>query len=246
MLKISSTLLGMVLLCLIPTALMSTGLMFPLYIYPGSKWNTLISAKNAYPNVPVIAIINPNSGPGTAIDSTYVTKINQLIAANITVIGYDHTSWGARNASDVKNDIDLYKSFYPNIQGIFFDEMTAESGDEAYYSEMTAYARSKGFNLTVGNPGMNIDSSYVGTEDILVIYESNGYADLSQSSTWPTSDPSQLAIMSIKVSSLNTTWVTQACQKVGWLFVTNDKLPNPYDTLPTYLTTLMQTLSTCN
>jgi len=245
MFGVYKSLIGLILLSLIPTALMSTGLMIPLYIYPGKAWNTLISAKNAYPNVPVIAIINPNSGPGTSQDSTYVTKIAQLIAANITVIGYDHTTYGARSLSDVKNDIDLYQSFYPNIQGIFFDEMEATAGEESYYSELTAYARSKNFNLTVGNPGTNIDASYLGTENILVVYESNGYANLAQSSTWPTSDPSQLAIMSIKVASLNQTWVSQACQKVGWVYITDDKLPNPYDKLPTYLTTLMATLNTC-
>jgi len=245
MLGVYKSFVGLILLSLIPTALMSTGLMIPLYIYPGKAWDTLISAKKAYPNVPIIAIINPNSGPGTSQDSTYVTKIAQLIAAGITVIGYDHTSWGARSLSDVKNDIDLYQSFYPNIQGIFFDEMTAVSGDETYYSELTAYARSKNFNLAVGNPGTNIASSYLATEDVFVIYESNGYADLSKSNTWPTSDPSKLAIMSLKVASLNQTWVTQACQKVGWLYVTDDKLPNPYDKLPSYLTTLMATLNTC-
>jgi len=242
---LTKSLLGLILLCILPTAIMATGLMIPLYIYPGQDWDALISVKKAYPNVPVIAIINPNSGPGASQDSAYVAKIAQLIAAGITIIGYDHTSYGARDINAVKKDMDLYSSFYPNLQGIFFDEMVSATGKESYYSELTSYARSKNFKLTVGNPGVNLNSSYLGTENIFVVYENNGYADLAKS-TWLTNDPSQLAVMSINVDKLDQKWVAQACQKVGWVFVTEAKLPNPYDKLPAYLTNLMKTLTNCS
>ena len=41
-------------------------------------------AKQSHPNVPLIAVINPNSGPGSALDPGYVSGIVQ------EGVGYRH------------------------------------------------------------------------------------------------------------------------------------------------------------
>ena len=77
------------------------GIVIPLYIYPGATWTTVAQAKQGNPNVPFIAVINPNSGPGTSLDPNYVQGIQQLQAAGITVLGYVDTAYAADTLESV-------------------------------------------------------------------------------------------------------------------------------------------------
>ncbi|MFI5407419.1 MAG: spherulation-specific family 4 protein, partial [Nitrososphaerales archaeon] len=129
------------------------GIMIPLYTYPGTTWDTVIATKNAHPTVPIVAIINPNNGPGNSKDTNYVTEIQQLQSSGIIVMGYVQTNYAMQNTTTIQSDIDSYKSWYPQITGIFFDEMSNSAGDENYYQNLSNYAKSVGFTFTVGNPG---------------------------------------------------------------------------------------------
>ena len=96
----------------------------PLYTYPPhASWTAVAAAKRANPNVPVVAVINPANGPGTSVSSGYANAIPDLIAAGVKVIGYVYTSYGARAAAEAQADIDRWRSFYPAVSGIVFDEM---------------------------------------------------------------------------------------------------------------------------
>ncbi len=156
----------------------SGGIIIPLYSYPGSAWGTIITQKAAHPSVPITVIVNPDSGPGASKDPNYATWISKLDAAGVTVIGYVHTSYGARSAATVESEISTYKSWY-QVTGIFLDEMANVPGYESYYSSLTSYAHSLGFSLVVANPGAAVPSSYVGTADVIVIYESAGVPSAS-------------------------------------------------------------------
>ena len=222
------------------------GLLVPLYIYPGSTWTTLINLKTTYPTLPILAIINPGSGPGTAKNSDYVTWIAKLQAANIIVIGYDHTSYGSRPTADVKADIDNYLAFYPSLDGIFFDEMAYQStGKEAYYSAMDNYAKVKGFPITFGNPGTTLLASYLQTVDYVVISEDKTTPDISTYGSYA-DYMSRLAMITINQATLPSAWVNKTAASIGCIYATNDKLPNPYDTLPSYLTSLATLLNNGN
>ena len=50
-----------------------SGLLIPLYIPPGTVWNALIQAKESNPSVPIIAVVNPDNGPGTSVNPGYAT-----------------------------------------------------------------------------------------------------------------------------------------------------------------------------
>ena len=62
----------------------STGVVVPLYIYPGSSWQVVIQAKRSHPSVPIVTIVNPDSGPGTLSDANYATEIKNLQTAGVT------------------------------------------------------------------------------------------------------------------------------------------------------------------
>ncbi|HYL67299.1 MAG TPA: spherulation-specific family 4 protein, partial [Nitrosopumilaceae archaeon] len=214
-----------------------TGVIVPLYSYPGNYWTQLIQAKNAHPSVPVIAIINPSSGSGSASDSNYVTGIKNLQSAGITVLGYVYTSYAARSITAAEADINSYKTWY-NVNGIMFDEMSNVPGNENYYSTLTQYVKSHGMTMTVGNPGASTLASYVGTVDNITIYEGSGVPTASTLSTRifsPTYPSSDFSMVSFGVSTLDTTAEKNASPYVSYLYITNDVLSNPYDTVPPYI-----------
>lgn len=222
----------------------STGIIVPLYSYPGSYWNQVIQAKNAHPSVPIVVIVNPNSGPGSSVDSTYVSSIKQLQSAGITVLGYVYTSYGSRSTSAAEADITSYHNWY-NVNGIFFDEMSNVSGYESYYSTLTQYVKSHGMTMTVGNPGTDTLSSYVGTVDNLVIYESPGLPTISNLAGWHTSyAKSNFSMIAFGVGLPTQSYVTSTTSDVSYIYATDDNLPNPYDTIPSYFGSLMAELDT--
>jgi Spherulation-specific family 4 len=130
----------------------STGLIVPLYGYPSATWTTLAQQKLANPSVPIVAVINPSNGPGTAQDPNFVSGIQTLKSAGITVIGYTDTSYAGSPLSSVESAILGYKTLY-GLSGVYLDEMSNVPGHESYYSTLTQYADSIGMSLVIGNPG---------------------------------------------------------------------------------------------
>src|SRR5260370_37887542 len=83
------------------TASASTGVVIPLYWYPDSEWTAIIQARATYPNVPIIAIVNPNNGPGSSSDPNYVSGIHNMQAVGLTGISIDSTLYG-NNANSIE------------------------------------------------------------------------------------------------------------------------------------------------
>jgi Spherulation-specific family 4 len=221
-----------------------TGIMIPLYTYPGSTWANVIAVEKANPGVPIVAIINPNSGPGASIDPNYVSGILSLQSAGVVVIGYVPTGYASRSISSVESMVNDYKSWYP-VTGIFFDEMSNVAGNEGYYSTLNAYAKSLGFTYTVGNPGSDTLASYIGTMDTIVIYENQGLPSLSSLEGWHSGyAKGNFAMMAYGVQSINQSYPSTASRHVGYIYVTNAGLPNPYDALPPYLAAVASALAT--
>jgi hypothetical protein len=218
------------------------GTIVPLYTYPtDSSWSAIVSAKNARPTVPVLAIVNPNNGPGSTVDGNYTTGINNLRSAGIKVLGYVATGYASRSEALVQSELDRWRSFYPGVEGVFFDEMSNVAGQEDYYRRQDAYARSKGFTYTVGNPGTDTRSSYVGVVNTIIVYESAGAVPLP---TWYQGFPREnFAVIPYRVPSLDSAYVAAAKQSVGFIYLTNDDLPNPWDSLPPYFPSLLGELA---
>jgi hypothetical protein len=85
-----------------------------------------------------LAIINPNSGPGTSKDTNYANQVTTTEAAGITVVGYVATGYAgtvttSRTLAAAKQDIDTYYNWYPNSGGIFLDEVTTDCANRNTY-----------------------------------------------------------------------------------------------------------------
>lgn len=242
-------------------AIQPTGLLVPLYIYPANihtnaAYNRLIDLKLSHPRVPVWAIMNPASGPGKAVDANYTKAIDRLRGAGIVTIGYVSTEYGKRDAKAVTNDLDIWQQLYPKIQGAFFDEMNYEDTNAAVERQQRyrRAATERGMWPTVANPGTATPERFFAGDaaDVIVVHEGldypteatlkgdyfGGYADYPPWTrcvlmhTRPKFEPAEFA--RIKKYS-------------RWVYVTDDifrdvKTDNPWDSLPTYLESVFETL----
>lgn len=219
------------------------GTIVPLYIYPNNAaWTQIASIAQRYPRVHVVATINPASGVGPGQDANYVNGIKLLKNNGITVLGYVSTRYGARPAAEIKSEIDRYKQYYPDLQGIFFDEMANQTGKEAYYADIDRHAKSKeGFFFTVGNPGApQIESYFAQTQiDNIHIYENAGLPSVgSMKQAWMAKYPrSRFGVIPYGAPvdnqiARNFTSMVVGVEKVaGYVYVQTDTGTNPWDEL---------------
>ena len=220
----------------------TTGIIIPLYTYPGNTWESVISIKTNFPEVPILAIINPNSGPGETKDTNYESGIKDMRDAGIKVIGYTWTNFTIRDIADVYSDIDQYKKWYDQ-DGVFLDEMSNIAGNEKYYSNITSYANIQNFPYSVGNPGTSTLPSYIDTVDNIIIYERAGIANIFSFDEWISIYPKEnFSVLSYDVPTLDNDFVLEATNHVGYLYLTNDILSNPWDSLPPYLKDMVSVL----
>ena len=219
------------------------GTIVPLYTDPSdSSWKAIVTAAVAHPTVHVVAIVNPADGPGSSRNSGYTSGIAALQAAHIEVIGYVATGYGSHSIASMESQIDQWKAFYPTLQGIFFDEQSNSTSDVAHYQTLSQYAKSVGLSYTVGNPGTDVPAAYVGALDTMLIYESDGLPSVSSLAQWSSYAPGNFGIIPYHVSAMSSTFVKQARQYVGYVYLQNDDVPNPWDSLPSYFADLLAAL----
>ncbi|WP_414448402.1 spherulation-specific family 4 protein [Burkholderia sp. 22PA0099] len=230
-------------LCVTGGAAQAADLVVPAYFYPSGSgstaWNTL--ATNAA-SVPLTAIVNPNSGPGIAVDPAYTNAIAKVRTAGGKVIAYVHTSYGSRSLSDVTKDINTYLAFY-TVDGFFIDEMANDSttAHVQYYQSLYNYIKGLSPNFqVVNNPGTNIPEIYASlpVADRFVVYEDKqtNYAKY-KAAAWQANYAASRFIHI--VYNATATQMSSALQfavtnGAGGVYMTSLKLPNPYNGLPTY------------
>ena len=231
----------------------------PAYFYPtwwdGSPWDDL---NTAAASIPIEAIMNPDSGPGTAVNPDYQVAVGQLHAAGGKVIGYIPTGYGSGSADDILADVLDYVTWY-NVDGVFLDEMAnAPNGLDyvALYTSIKQLAVQMGIELqVVGNPGEPFATAeaLVPAADVLVIFEgpypntdptaasfqaypkSGPYTGLTP--WWLGLDSSQVANIVYDTTTpfeLLRSMIKAVGYNAGYVYITDAQLPNPYGALPTY------------
>ena len=214
-------------------------LAIPSYFYPAGPGQDLWDQIGAaYPTVG-LAIINPNSGPGAGVNANYASQVLSSQAAGLTMIGYVHTSYGTRNSSVVEAEIDAYYRFYPTLNGIFLDEVSTDCVNIGYYSYLYDHIGEKpGRSLTVINPGTQTSECYVATSDIIVNFENiyTEYRDNYTQPAWVDNYPPtrfwHLVHTTLTIADMREAMKLSQKRNAGWIYVTPDVLPNPWDTLP--------------
>ena len=184
-----------------------------------------------------MAVLNPNSGVGSARDMAFATRTGNAQAAGIAVLGYVTTDYTARAIADAKSEIDAYASWY-GVDGYFIDQSSPGCGDQPYYLELFDYIKAKDANLTVVlDPGRTVPECYAAASDVLVTFQDTlanyeSFSELGWESGYARSRFWHLVYGASALSDLNRAFELAAGLTVGFMYVTDDGLPNPWDTLP--------------
>lgn len=204
----------------------------PAYFYPISYWPQL---EDAAPIVG-LAIMNPASGPGTTVDPTYVSVIQSAQASGVTIIGYVTSSYGTRPLATVKAEIGKYIQWY-HVDGIFIDEASNDCAKRSYYKNLYNSIKARDAQLQVViNPGTNTQECFMAATDIVINFE-NTYAVYRtwSPSGWESKYPASRfwhLVYGANEAQMQRAITLSKQRNAGWVYVTNDVLVNPWDTLP--------------
>ena len=220
-------------------------MIIPAYSYPTTwqedpYWDSVPSAA---PGSLKAVIMNPSNGPGKEVNPDYLTQINRNTSNNIASYGYVATSYGSRSAADVKADIDNWVTWYPQIKGIMLDEVaTSDQASVDYLKDIYDYIKAEYPSFTVmANPGTHIPDAIAPYADIFITYEGTADTYLSQSYPVATStfenDPANASrimhiIYAAQTSQYQQVIDTSRERNAGVVYITNDVMSNPFDTLP--------------
>ena len=223
-------------------------LLVPAYFYPAgtglTDWNRLTSASSL---VSLTAIMNPGNGPGTIADPNYVAAVSNVRNAGGSVAGYVYTSYAARSLATVEADIASYASFNYNINGIFVDEMAnaPTAANLGYYASLYAYIKTTHPDWHVfGNAGTSTDPAFLTgpngrTADTLMVFENAqaaypGYTPDAWNAGFARNNFGHIIHTTADAPTMSADLDRAISLNAGYAFVTDDILPNPYDTLPAY------------
>lgn len=226
----------------------------PLYKYPQRwrggdlvYWNSVVAAGGQ--KVPFV-VVNPQSGPGAAVNADYTGQLADLDAAGVKYIGYVKHNRQSRDIHEVAAEIDAWYQFYPGIQGIMFDETESNSSpDQAcYIANIYNYMKVKHpGSLVAHNPGTRMrNERLVPYGDLFMVAEARAddyindpYFNLDHptASSFEKDPANANKIWHVVHTSGGSAQQDQVMalakqRNAGWVFVTNDVEPNPYDGFP--------------
>lgn len=225
----------------------------PMYEYPtiGTYWDDITNVGGT--NLPFV-IVNPATGPGASVDPIYTSEIAENTTDGIRSIGYVNASYQTRNWQDVYDDIDDWYQMYPGISGIFIDLIQDGAPDGVcYVAGLYNHVKNNHPNdLVISNPGTHISMDYEPYSDIFMNAE-NTYAVYQ--SAWTIQYPGWEdnpaysnrfwhAIHTVDPSDYSAALALTRANNAGWVYLTDDTMPNPYHATPTYWNTEVTDVST--
>jgi hypothetical protein len=205
---------------------------------PNGYWGQFFSA------VPTagLGVINPNSGPGSAPSTSYQNLMSKK-PSGVKLIGYVYSDYGARDLGVVKSDVDKYYTWYPTVDGIFVDEANNSSCtvELNYYRDLYNYIKGKSASATVVlNPGAVTLECYVNSSDVLITFEglfSTYNGSWHAGHAWEVNYPASRfwhLVHATPSGNMTSALNLSRTRHAGWVYVTDDVMPNPWDTLASY------------
>jgi Spherulation-specific family 4 len=220
--------------------------LIPAYFYPGAEWTRAIESKPP-PRLMILDVTR--SGAGSSPDLNYQAAVGRARAAGITIAGYSDTDYTQRPAAAVESDVAHYKSWY-GVTDIFLDGVSTGNGALAYYRRLSDYIHTANpGSLVILNPGTYPDQSYMSMGDIVLAFEGD-YREYVRLSVprWVVDYPAgrfAYVIYGVTGSQLRNAIGTARRSHAGYVYVTPDTGPNPYDSLPSYWTTEEAIIAAC-
>jgi hypothetical protein len=201
-----------------------------------------------------VVTVNPSSGPGQEKDPVYANAISELKKSGVEyILGYVPTDYSrqspGRTIDELKMLIDRYRVWYPEVNGMMFDQMHAGASQLSFYAELAEHARSQGAEFIRANPGAKSDEAYGQIFDNLAVYEGRSLPTIAQlqASTYFPEYPQQGFSFTVRgIPTLDAAYVNEAKSYVGLMYITDDVESetdgNPYNRLPSYFEELVRLL----
>ncbi len=202
----------------------------PTYFSDDANW---VTVKNQAGGISYV-IMNPNSGPGAAVDAGWVARLAQL-GSQPKMLGYVPTTYAARPLVDVIADIDKYEQWY-GVTSIFLDETPWGCSQTAYYASLATYVRANG-GVLIMNPGGLPLNCMIDIPDVIVSFENNMQAYLSSTALNPPGYSPQKfwhLIYGAPTGRHREIEELARLRGAGHVYVTSDDLPNPWDGIETF------------
>jgi hypothetical protein len=198
---------------------------------------------------PRLLVINPSNGPGAEAAPAYRSAVRTAQRAGARVLGYVHTSYGARPAAEVTADIDRYTSWY-GVDGIFLDEAASDVARLGYYAALGRHVRAGGVRrVVVLNPGVVPAREYFALADVIVTFEGPYAAyDAAMEATpdWVRDQPpGRVAHLVYDASRQQAMAAVSHPQQAGYVYATSGSMPDPWRTVPSYLHEEEHALEVC-
>ena len=198
---------------------------------------------------PRLLVINPASGPGAEPSAGYREAVRTAQRAGARVLGYVHTTYGARPAVDVMADIDRYMSWY-GVDGVFLDEAAHDVARVGYYAALARHVRAGGARrVVVLNPGVVPAHQYFALADVIVTFEGPyaAYgAAMDATPDWVRDQPpGRVAHLVYDASRQQALATVSHPQQAGYVYATSGSMPDPWRTVPAYLHEEEHALEVC-
>jgi Spherulation-specific family 4 len=183
------------------------------------------------------AVMNPDSGPGAASDPIWVSRIATIGLTNPSIVGYVDTSYAARPLATVQSDITKYFQWY-GVKSIFLDQTPFGCTPEtvSYYSAVASAVHARG-GIIIMNPGTLPLNCMIDIGDIIVSFENSLPYYLSSTAVNPIGYAPQKfwhLVYGVPVSRHREIEELARSRGAGYVYVTADDLPNPWDTVETF------------
>lgn len=215
------------------------GLLVPAYFDPDRNPGDWQRIEQAAARVPVVAIMNPDNGPGSETEPDYQQAIAAVHGAAGYVVGYVESDHGSRDLSTVEAEVDAYYARYA-VDGIFIDEMdrSADASVVSYYQQLAAYIRAHHSDaLIIANPGTSFDEAFAQARVAEIFVDQESSADRVNAATqkpWTQRYPrSMFAEIATGADDDAAEVGVLAPRHIGWVYSTTlSESSNPYQALP--------------
>lgn len=167
-------------------------MLLPFYVYPSpgmdapdQPYGQVARALRLQSGPIIDLVINPSNGDEATAppNADWTRELDKLLlpaaATENTLgpkfLGYLYTSYASRSPTEIKAVMDGYVQHWgAYVDGFFFDEVSSDGLDEAYYRDLRDHATSIGISASriVFNPGIPIDASVAALASTVVSFES--------------------------------------------------------------------------
>jgi Spherulation-specific family 4 len=214
----------------------------PAYWYQGtSSWPELSS--DGAPTV-TDAILDPcapdgaTCSPGVGANPAALANMQQDRATGITFFGYVWTGYGSVTIAAAEAEIRDYMTWY-GVRNVFLDgAATSCSEESSYYLPLYRYVHARGGKVIL-NPGTTTSSCYMAAGDMIDMFEGSqaSLGSWHRPSWMARYSPSRFLAIVYEVSGTSAMEASVRAAGAGGfgnVYVTDQRLPNPYAQLPSY------------